>query len=209
MNIKLAAMSSLLLLTAGCAQNQNGSPSVNLSMASLLNSTGLTKPLESVQQGSSVQQNQITTTQSQDSAPLNGTPIATTKLLDLFSNNPNAVASVTIKHLNRNDCWLGDVTVWYSASKSEQINNVEICKPTDPASAAQMAYNYDIFLHQVNTLGKDSGAKRTIGPTPPATVEPMNIATSYSVKEFMGTLITDTNWEPTVGKITLWVVSGS
>jgi hypothetical protein len=209
MNIKIAAMSSLLLLTAGCAQNQNGSPSVNLSMASLLNSTGLTKPLESVQQGSSAQQNQIITTQNQDTAPLNGTPIATTKLLDLFSNSPNAVVSVAIKHLNRNDCWLGDVTIWYSASKSEQINNVEICKPTDPASAAQVAYNYDIFLHQVNTLGKDSGSKRTTGPVPPATVEPMNIATSYSVKEFMGAFITHTNWEPTVGKITLWVVSGS
>ena len=204
MKLKIAVISSLLL-AAGCSQTQNGTPSVNLSMASLLNSAGLTKPATptAVQ---TTQQDQIIGMQT-DNAPLVGTPIAQTNLLDFFDNNPNAVASVTIKNIQRNDCWLADATLWYSSTKSETVRDVKICKSDDPNDAGKTAYNYELFKRQANTMGKTSGITRTTGPIPPSSAVPGNIATQNSVKEFMGAFITHTNWQPVVGKITLWVVS--
>lgn len=207
MKLKTAVISSLLL-AAGCAQTQNGTPSVNLSMASLLNSAGLTKPATPVANQTATQQDQIIGMQT-DNTPLVGTPIAQTNLLDFFDNNPNAVASVTIKNIQRNDCWLADATLWYSSTKSETVRDVKICKSADPSDAGKTAYNYYLFTHQTNTMGKTSGTTRTAGPVPPSSAVPGNIATQNSVKEFMGAFITHTNWQPTVGKITLWVVSSS
>ena len=207
MNLKFAVISSLLL-AAGCAQTQNGSPSVNLSMASLLNSAGLTKPATPTASQSVTQQDQIIGMQT-DNTPLVGTPIAQTNLLDFFDNNPNAVAALTIKNIRRNDCWLADATLWYSSTKSETVRDVKICKSNDPNDAGKTAYNYELFKRQVNTMGKTSGITRTTGPIPPSSAVPGNIATQNSVKEFMGAFITHTNWQPAVGKITLWVVSAN
>ncbi len=208
MNLKFAVISSLLL-AAGCAQTQNGSPSVNLSMASLLNSAGLTKPTTpTAGQTVTQQQDQIIGMQT-DNMPLVGTPIAQTNLLDFFDNNPNAAAALTIKNIQRNDCWLADATLWYSSTKSETVRDVKICKSNDPNDAGKTAYNYYLFTHQANTMGKTSGTTRTTGPVPPSSAVPGNIATQNSVKEFMGAFITHTNWQPAVGKITLWIVSGS
>ena len=205
MNLKFAVISSLLL-AAGCAQTQNGSPSVNLSMSSLLNSAGLVKPATADQ--TVTQQDQIIGMQT-DNTPLVGTPIAQTNLLDFFDNNPNAVAALTIKNIQRNDCWLADATLWYSSTRSETVRDVKICKSDDPSDAGKVAYNYYLFTHQTNTMGKTSGTTRTTGPVPPSSAVPGNIATQNSVKEFMGAFITHTNWQPAAGKITLWVVSGS
>ena len=205
MNLKFAVISSLLL-AAGCAQTQNGSPSVNLSMSSLLNSAGLVKPATADQ--TVTQQDQIIGMQT-DNTPLVGTPIAQTNLLDFFDNNPNAVAALTIKNIQRNDCWLADATLWYSSTRSETVPDVKICKSDDPNDAGKVAYNYYLFTHQTNTMGKTSGTTRTTGPVPPSSAIPGNIATQNSVKEFMGAFITHTNWQPAAGKITLWVVSGS
>ena len=137
MNLKFAVISSLLL-AAGCAQTQNGSPSVNLSMASLLNSAGLTNPATPTASQSVTQQDQIIGMQT-DNTPLVGTPIAQTNLLDFFDNNPNAVAALTIKNIQRNDSWLADATLWYSSTKSETVRDVKICKSNDPNDAGKTA----------------------------------------------------------------------
>jgi len=201
--------SSLLatLILAGCTAtpNKDGGTTVKLNIPIL------SQP--AVQQ----QNPHPTTVQSSTNQNVNtviGKPIAQTNLAGIFSKHPwdGSAASyfpkvaLTVTDFSHPDCWVADAVIWWSATKSENVNNFNVCANKSLVAAINGAAVLHQFMGQ-SQIFNHTGNLRTMGPKPPQFAINTAEQRPQGFVDFAQQLITETGWQAGPAEVTMWIVN--
>jgi hypothetical protein len=195
-----------LSILSGCVTTQeraDGSKVVRISVAEAL---GLRK----TEQGATPQANPG------NSVPPASTPLAdspqaplllTTPLAGLFAKHPYdgtthtyfPRVALTIVDWSRSDCWMARAKIWWSASKSENVDRFSVCFGNQSLNfAVNNAVGLHLFAQQLAI--EHTGNVRADGPKPPMIAFPDNHPFNVdriqkTFNPFVQQLIVETGWK--------------
>ena len=203
--VSFVLISSLVFAGCTATPNQDGSTTVKLAIP------GLSQPAPVAQPQQAVQKTQ--TLEAPKPVQMAGTPISQTSLAGLFTKNPWAGASgayypkvaITIKDWSRSDCWLADAIIWRSATKSEAVNNFNVCANGSLGAAINGAAGIHLFMEQSQIL-VHTGNLRTIGPKPPMSAYFSGAPNPEMHVKIVQQLVAETGWQRVPSQVSMWIV---
>ncbi len=203
--IVLALVSGFALVGCTTTPNQDGSTTVKLAIP------GLSQPAPAAQQQQTVQPAQKI--EAPKPIQMAGTPISQTSLAGIFTKNPWAGTSgayypkvaITFRDWSRSDCWLADAVIWRSATKSETVNNFNVCANGSLGAAINGAAGIHLFMEQSQLL-EHTGNLRTVGPKPPMSAYFSGAPNPEMHVKIVQQLVTETGWQRVPSQVSMWVV---
>lgn len=202
--VNLSLLSALILAGCSAVPNKDGSTTIKLSVPGL--SQAATQPLPNTQ--ATVAQ-PYTAQQT-----IAGTPIKQTSLVGIFAKHPWAgttspyfpKVAITVTDFGRTDCWVADAVIWWSATKSENVNNFNVCAHKSLGVAINGAAALHQFMGQ-SQIFNHTGNVRTIGPKPPQFAINTAEQRPQGFVDFAQQLITDTGWQAGPAEVSMWIVN--
>lgn len=204
----LSFLSALILVGCTATPNKDGSTTIKL------NVPGLSQSAIQPQSNPQTAVVQSTANQSVNLSTAIGTPIAQTNLAGIFSKHPwdGSAASyfpkvaITVTDFSHPDCWVADAVIWWSATKSENVNNFNVCANKSLGAAINGAAVLHQFMGQ-SQIFNHTGNLRTTGPKPPQFAINTAEQRPQGFVDFAQQLIAETGWQAGPAEVSMWIVN--
>jgi hypothetical protein len=206
--LTLSFLSALILSGCTATPNKDGSTTVKLNIPMLSQSAiqPQPNPQSAVTQSTTSKNTTIVTTL--------GTPIAQTNLAGVFSKHPwdgsaksyFPKVAIIVTDFSHADCWLADAVIWWSATKSENVNNFSVCAHKSLGVAINGAAVLHTFMGQ-SQIFNHTGNLRTNGPKPPQFAISTSEQRPQGFVDFAQQLITETGWQAGPPEVSMWIVN--